>query len=51
MQFLKLFRLDSQHFRAFLLAEHDRLADEVVQHVVVQNGVDVEQPFPPFGKR
>ncbi len=47
---LKLFRLDSQHFRAFLLAEHDSLADELVQHDVVQNGVDVEQLFPSFGK-
>ena len=45
-----MFRLDSRHFRAFLLAEHDRLADELVHHVVVQNGVDVEQVIPPFGK-
>ena len=44
-QLLELFRLDSRHFRAFLFAEHDRLADEVVQHDVVQNGVDVEQPY------
>ncbi len=49
-QLLKLFRLDSRHFLAFLLAEHDRLADELVQHDVVQNGVDVEQLVPSFGK-
>ncbi len=40
---LELFGLDAHEIRLFLLAEEQRLADELVQHDVVQNRVHVQK--------